>query len=63
MSNDCLKILRISMIRNTSSHLKSDLALGPILLCSVLMCVPEQPRVDNPSAGPNWIKAGPVSIR
>jgi len=22
--------------------------------CSVLLCVPEQPRVDNSSAGPNW---------
>jgi len=31
--------------------------------CSVLLCVLEQPRVDNTSTGPNWsnwLKADPV---
>ena len=27
--------------------------------CSVLLCVLEQPRVDNCSAGPNWRITGP----
>jgi hypothetical protein len=29
--------------------------------CNVLLCVLEQPRVDNYNAGPNWLKADPVS--
>ena len=30
--------------------------------CSVLLCILEQPRADNSSAGSNWLKAGTVHI-